>query len=61
MWSWDCLIVCALAASGANSTLLSATHKSKITRSMRSKLSAMRPALPWAFSCSNALTRSTVE
>lgn len=30
-------------------------------RSMRCKLAAMRPALPWAFSCSSALTRSTVE
>jgi hypothetical protein len=28
---------------------------------MRSKLNAMRPALPCAFSCSSALTRSTVE
>jgi hypothetical protein len=27
-----------------------------MTRSMRSKLNAMRPALPCAFSCSSALT-----
>ena len=30
-------------------------------RSMRNRFVAMRPALPWAFYCSSALTRSTVE
>lgn len=37
------------------------TSSFKMTRPIRSKLSAMRPALPWFFSCSRALTRSTVE
>lgn len=33
---------------------------SRITRSHRISLSAIWPDLPWAFSCSSALTRSTV-
>ena len=33
----------------------------RLTRSMRKRLAAMRAALPCAFSCTSALTRSTVE
>ena len=34
---------------------------SRMTRSVRKSDCAIRPALPWAFSASSALTRSTVQ
>ena len=36
-------------------------REGRITKSAFTSTSAIFPALPWAFSCSNALTNSTVE